>query len=142
MKTKELNKEIVNLYHNKNKNIYVEESDGKVYISDSYVVWILDKNDFIFDINAFKSCKIKSIVESVTKKELVDAIKSNQYTKENSLTLISLMNEEHAIKVNINEKYLKCFEDNCTFKVVNETSPVLVYENKILVGIIMPVKSF
>ena len=41
-----------------------------------------------------------------------------------------------------NEKYLKCFNENCTFKVVNAITPVLVYENDNLVGLICPIKKY
>lgn len=140
MKIKELNKEIIKLFYNKNKKILVEKKDGKIYITDSYVVWILNEEDFIFDINKFKTVNIKSIVDNVENKELLNAIKSNEFSKEKNVVYSKLVCED--IEVTINEKYLKCFNENCTFKVVNAITPVLVYENDNLVGLICPIKKY
>lgn len=140
MKIKELNKEIISLFYNKTKNILVEKQDGKIYVTNKYVVWILNEEDFIFDINKFKTVNIKSIVDNVENKELLNAIKSNEFSKEKNVVYSKLVCEN--MEVTINEKYLKCFNENCTFKIVNNITPVLVYENDNLVGLICPIKKY
>lgn len=140
MKIKELNKEIIKLFYDKNKKIYVQKQGDKVYISDSYVVWILNEEDFIFDVNKFKDPNIKSIIDNIQNKELINGVKSNELLKEDKDIFVNIIHDN--IKVKINEKYLKCFNENCTFKIVNDTTPVLVYENDNLVGLICPIKTY
>ncbi len=142
MKIKELNKEINNLYYSKNKNIFVEKQEDKIYITDKYVVWIISEKDFIFDIDKFKKANIKSVVDFVANKFLYEAVKSNECIKDDSLIIVSFVNKEENIKVQINEKFLKYFDKNCSFKIVDDSTPVLVYEKEELVGMITPIKTY
>lgn len=73
-------------------------------------------------------------------KDLLEGIKTGEYHKDKSLTLAIIKNEE--IKVQVNEKYLKYFNESCSFKIVNDTTPVLVYEGEELIGLICPVKNY
>ena len=140
MNIKQLNKEIINLYHNKNKKIYMDKQNEKIYITDSYAVWIISEKDFIFDTNKFKTVNIKSIIDDVESKTLLNGIKTGEYHKDKSITSVIIKSEE--LSVQINEKYLKLFNENCTFKVVNDNTPVLVYENDELVGMVCPIKTY
>ena len=139
MKIKKLNEEILKRYYKDNK-LYVEKFDDKIFISDSYCVWIINSEDFIFDINKFKAVRIFSLVNGVMDKQLLDGLLTNEYTKEGKITYRYIVHEDN--KVIIDEQHLKCFNDDCNFKIVDNHTPVLVYENEQLVGMICPIKRF
>ena len=56
---------------------------------------------------------------------------------DNKITAIKLVSENSHVW--INEKFLKDYDSNCTFKISNIKSPVFVYENEIIVGLILPI---
>lgn len=131
MKIKEINKKFMNLYF-KEKNIVYQKEDNYIYITDSYTLYKLKEEDFILNINLFKQVNLLKFLNETGYK---DSIISDELFIKDKIKLRLIYNNEYKIK--INNDYLKCF-DNPTLKIKNETSPVLVYENELLVGLICP----
>jgi len=139
MKVKKLNKELLNLYYKKDNRLYAQLVHDKVYVSDSYRVWILKNEDFMLDMNKLKTT---DLVHFFNEDGYIPAIKTNRLVQQNdSITGIYLRSEESDFEVLINIKYLDMFE-NYTLKIKGETQPVLVYEHNELVGLIVPMRTF
>ena len=139
MKVQKLNKELLNLYYKTDKKIYAQLVQDKVYVSDSYRVWILKYDDFMLDINKLKTT---DLAHFFNEDGYVPAYKTNQLVDmKNGIVGVYIKSEESDFEVLINIKYLDMFE-NYTLKIKGETQPVLVYEHNELVGLIVPMRQF
>ena len=135
MKIKEINKKFMDLYF-KGKNIVYQKEDNYIYITDSYIMYKLKEEDFILNINLFKQLDLLNFLNETDYK---DSIISDELFIKDKNKLRLIYNNDYKIK--INNDYLKYF-DNPTLKIKNETSPVLVYENDLLAGLICPIKEY
>ena len=137
MKIKKINKEFLDLYY-KNKLVAYEldEENGKVYLTDSYRMYIINYEDFIFRFDLFRNCSLKRLLNE---DEYYDAELSDTFEKINGVMCKILYVKDKIIKVN--SKYFDLF-DNYTLKAKDETSPILVYENDELKGLVMPIKEY
>ena len=138
MKVQKLNKELLNLYYKTDKKIYAQLVQDKVYVSDSYRVWILKYDDFMLDINKLKTT---DLAHFFNEDGYIPAYKENRLVERNGVIGVYLTSEEKDFEVLINQKYLDTFE-NYTLKIKGETQPVLVYEHDEVVGIIVPMRQF
>ena len=136
MKVQKLNKELLNLYYKTDKKIYAQLVQDKVYVSDSYRVWILKYDDFMLDINKLKTT---DLAHFFNEDGYIPAYKENRLVERNGVIGVYLTSEEKDFEVLINQKYLDTFE-NYTLKIKGETQPVLVYEHDEVVGIIVPMR--
>lgn len=134
MKIKEINKKFIDLYF-KGKNIACQKEDDYIYITDSYIVYKL-KEDFLLNVNLFKQVNLLKFLNETDYK---DSIISDTLFIEDKRKLRLIYNNDYKIK--INNDFLKYF-NNPILKIKNETSPVLVYENDLLVGLICPIKEY
>ena len=109
---------------------------------DRFVAYFIPVEDFIFD-----SAKISHYNEQVDWKRVIptedleDAVRTNELIKrdKNILTVFKCKN----VEVFVDEKFLKPFGKNLTYKIKikNLKYPgVLIYENEILVGYVLPVR--
>lgn len=139
MKVQKLNKELLNIYYNKDKRIYAQLVEDKVYITDSYRAWIVNKEDFILDINKMKNVDISKFFNE---DGYITAHKENRFVEMTDGTMgVYLTSDETDFEVLINKKYLDVFE-NYTLKIKGEREPVLVYEHEELVGLVLPMRTF
>lgn len=139
MKVQKLNKELLNLYYKKNTKLCVQLVDDKVYVTDSYRMWILKYDDFMLDINKLKTV---NLVQLINEDGYVLGYKTNQLLDMKDWTVgVYIKSEEQDFEVLINQKYLDMFE-NYTLKIKSEYAPVLVYEKDELVGLIVPMRKF
>lgn len=139
MKVQKLNKELLNLYYKKDKRIYAQKVDGKVYVTDSFRAWIFKEEDFILDINKMKEV---DLTKFFNEDDYITAHKENRLVEMKDGIIGSyLTSDEEDFEVLINSKYLDVFE-NYTLKIKSETSPVLVYECEELVSLIVPMRQY
>ena len=139
MKVQKLNKELLNLYYKTDKKIYAQLVQDKVYVSDSYRVWILKYDDFMLDINKLKTT---DLAHFFNEDGYVPAYKTNQLVDmKNGIVGVYIKSEESDFEALINQKYLDTFE-KYTLKIKSEIQPVLVYEHDELVGLIIPMRQY
>jgi hypothetical protein len=109
-------------------------------IEDGTVVYLIKEKDFVIDLSKWENTAPISI-KNITKE--ADNAKYAQMTYERRVipgtkeTIARIANDtEHAW---VNEKYLKMFDRDANFQIINRKSPVFVYENIELVGVVLPV---
>lgn len=136
MKVIKLNKELLNLYYKKDEKIYAQLVHDKVYVTDSYRVWILKYDDFMLDMNKLKTT---DLVHFFNEDGYVEGMMTSKYIKIDNILGVQVIDSEGLIDVTINSKYLDMFE-NYTLKIKDKHQPVLVYENEEPVGLILPMR--
>lgn len=106
--------------------------------TDGFVMYLIPEKDFIFD-------KVKLNRAPTDVKRLIntqgyeDAVRSNESIAADKKTLAIFKNDN--VEVFVNLKLLKAFDNRTsTYKIKSPQTPVLVYENNILVGFVMPTK--
>ena len=121
------------------------EDGNKIYIICGSHFYILEKYFFFLDyemlvnkVGELQSNTIQNILKGADKSE--DGYKTDQLIHIEAIkgNGVFLKSEKH--EVVINEKLLNNFDKNCTFQLSGELSPVYVYEDCVLVGVIMPIK--
>ena len=139
MKIQKINKNLLDTYY-KNKILYYQKLDDVCYVTDSYIAYKLPANEFMLDTEKLKNRTFNYLFDDY---DYVDGIETKTYEelKVNNKKLLGVIikNEEKNLEVIVNKKYLELFEDY-TLKIMNEVSPVLVYEKGIIVGLILPIK--
>lgn len=138
MKIKKINKEFLDLYY-KGKTIAYEfdEENGKVYLTDTYRMFVINYEDFIFRFDLFRTASLKQFNED---EGYIDGIVTNTiYSDDINTRLIT--NSDNTLNITINEKYLDLF-DNPTVKIKSEDKPVLIYENDVFVGLVLPIRRY
>lgn len=139
MKVTKLNKELLNLYYKTDKKIYAQIVHDKVYVTDSFRVWILKYDDFMLDMNKLKTT---DLAHFFNEDGYIPAYKENRLVEMKDGTIgVYLTSEEEDFEVLIDKKYLDIFE-NYTLKIKGEHEPVLVYEHDELVGLVLPMRQF
>lgn len=138
MKVQKLNKELLNLYYKNNKRIYAHKVDDKVYVTDSYRMWILKEKDFILDIN---KCKATDLTKLFNEDGYETAIKTNELVEMDKCVGVYVTDQINSIRVLVNQKYFDLFE-NYTLKVKDDKSVLLVYEHDELAGVVTPMKVY
>lgn len=141
MKINKINKEFLDLYYKK-KLIACEIDDyyGKVYLTDSYRLFILNIEDLALKLQLFRTCNLKKLLDDTGYEDgiITNGLVETETSKE-KFTIRIIKNDN--ITVNVNDKYLKLF-DNPKVKIKDDHSPVLIYENDELVGLILPIKEY
>lgn len=141
MKIQKINKNLLDTYY-KNKILYYQKLDNICYVTDSYIAYKLPANEFMLDTKKLKTCNINYLFDDYDYAIGVET-KTYEEMKANNKKLLGVIikNEEKNLEVIVNKKYLELFEDY-TLKIKSEVSPVLVYEKGIIVGLIMPMRSY
>lgn len=109
---------------------------------DGYRVFIMDKKDFIFDTEILMRGKtLVDFTKSLPKDGYKPAHKTDELRAFNCVrakeTAVKIANSTSYVW--INAQYLKPYDSkDVTFEIVDQKRPVLVYEEGILVGFILP----
>lgn len=138
MKVSKINKEFLNLYYKKKLIACDIDYDiGKVYITDGYRLYIINIEDMALNFQLFKPVSLKQLVDDT---DYVDGIITNTiYNDKDNYRLIS--GKDNLLDIKVNDKFLDLFDDP-EVKIKDNKSPVLIYENNEIVGLIMPVKEY
>lgn len=116
------------------------EYGSKYWITNGYVAFAFNKEDFIFNPNVFKPFNIIPALEKAKRISTVHAVSDSYKTIRNDLTLVKLVSADKT-PVFVNKSYLDMFAKECTFRVSNPLEPVVVvspYDE--VCGIILPVR--
>lgn len=107
-----------------------------VTVNGHYMVLMNDK-DFPFNFEKIKvnDLNIKQFLNFDFKEAYLS---SNIKIIEGKKECVEIKNDSH--KVYINRKYLEFFDKTCTFKIDGATRPVYVYEDDVMVGLILPIR--
>ncbi len=114
--------------------------DQFIYLTlDGHKMYKIHNNDFYIDLRKALSDKIPlTNPRKFFNEDCYEvAEKTSEMRQVKKFTVVKIANEKKHAWINVN--YLKDFESDCTFKIVNKKSGVLVYENGTVVGLILPV---
>lgn len=138
MKIKKINKEFLDLYYKKKLIAYeLDHDNGKVYLTDSYRLYIINMEDMALNFQLFKPVSLKKLIDDT---DYIDGIITNTiYNDNDNYRLIT--GKDNLLNIKVNDKYLDLF-DNPEVKIKDNKSPVLVYENNEIVGLVMPIKEY
>lgn len=134
MKVRKINEEFLKIYY-RNEKIYYEKYEDHILLSDSYRIYKIKNDDCILDLTKFKEINLHNLLDR--QDYVIGNITDNII--DGKIKLRKIITEHFDLYVNDN--YLKLF-DNPVVKVKSDDSPVLVYENDIIVGLILPIKKF
>lgn len=145
MDIKNIHIDIVRLCFQKNKDkLYYGKYDGRRVLSIGGILfYIFNEDELLFDVGKIAvlpgGMDLTAIIRRYEEKA-VEATLTNELTVHNNWTCRKLINGTN--EAWINDAYLKRFDpkNNLSFKIINKTNPVLVYENGILVGLIFPIR--
>ena len=121
----------------KEEKSFYYEKDNNIYLSDSYSIAIIPRDEFILD----KSKMIEVNLEMFFQRLDLDKYKdiSDWVSKEN---LIYLYDKENN-KVTIDKKYMKLFINHrLKINIEKVNNPVLCYDEEKIVGIILPIREY
>ena len=142
MKLKNINADIVKAHGNDSRlmvGYYDTEHIGITY--DGVAMYILKTDDFLFDtVKLLRGREATSQIPRVINDALdgaLDAVLTGVMIAQNKKTLYELKTEKFSVY--IDGKFLRNFDKVCTFKCTSPKSPVVVYEEKNLAGVILPV---
>lgn len=136
MNYKMLNKKFIDILYSKNKKLYVGESDNENYIlSDSYISWVIPKNEFMLDIEKIKYANLSNLLEEPNvlymKAEDTNRI---QVLNDKMMKIFKTYNEN---EIYVNNEMLKDFKGNLTYEIsVNESILRILEDNK-TIGYVM-----
>lgn len=120
--------------------IYGMDKDHVYITQDRCVAFKIPADKFLIDLS--KALPKKIPIADFDKKffydrDSEDAVKTNEIRNISGGHVVKIANNKTFAWVN--EKYLKDFDKDCMFKIVAPKSPVFVYEEDEIVGLIMPV---
>ncbi len=138
MKLSKINKEFIDLYYKKKLVAYeFDEENGKVYLTDSYRMFIINYEDFIFRFDLFRNVSLKKLCDDTNYQEGI--ITNTLCVDKYNMRIIT--DKDNLLNIKVNDKYLELF-DNPEVKVLGEDKPVLIYEKGEIVGLILPIKVY
>ncbi len=136
MKVRKINKEFLNLYYKKKLIAYeIDYDKGKVYITDSYRLYIINIEDMALNFQIFKTASLKQFIDD---SGYVDGIITNTIYNDNYRLITG---KDNLLNIQVNDKFLDNF-DEPEVKVLNENKPVLIYEKGELVGLVLPIREY
>ena len=136
MKIGKINKEFLDLYYKK-KLIAYEVYEDKVYLTDSYRLFVMNVEDCILDLSKFKNVPLVKLCNDFGYQDGI--ITNTLYKDKYNIRLIT--GKDNLLNIKVNDKYLELFDDP-DIKVIADNKPVLIYEKGELVGLIVPIKEY
>ena len=136
MKISKINKEFLDLYYKK-KLIAYEVYEDKVYLIDSYRLFVMNVDDCILDLSKFKNVSLVKLCNDFGYQDGI--ITNTLYKDKYNMRLIT--GKDNLLNIKVNDKYLELFDDP-DIKVIADNKPVLIYEKGELVGLILPIKEY
>lgn len=136
MKISKINKEFLDLYYKK-KLIAYEVYEDKVYLTNSYRLFVMNVDECILDLSKFKNVPLVKLCNDFGYQDGI--ITNTLYKDKYNMRLIT--SKDNLLNIKVNDKDLELF-DNPEVKVIADNKPVLVYEKGELVGLIVPIKEY
>jgi len=134
---KQLDKNINKYYFDlltKNKKVFYSIKDDKVYLSDSYMINIINKDNLLLNLEQFNYVDLTKFIEELDFSKY--DIYTDWYLKDN---LACLINDN--INVKLDKKYFKLYYGNF-FYITGDIKPIIVKSEDEIIGIILPMKVY
>lgn len=132
--SKDINKYYFNLLL-KGDKVFYTIIDDKIYLSDSYIISIINKDDFLLNIEKLINVDLRIFFNKLNEFDYRNI--KTWYAHEDIISLL----DDNNYKVNINKKYFKLYHD-MSFKIFENIKPVIVYNNDEIIGLILPIKVY
>ena len=108
-------------------------------VTNGSFMWLIPEEAFIFDKTKItQGKKFIDVKRLIPIRDFEDATLSNEKIIDGKNVIGKLKSENHTVY--FDEKLLKPFGKNLTFKVINPVNPILIYTDNILLGCILPLK--
>lgn len=126
----------------KGANWFIQMTDKEALVLTKYQMYIIELKDFLLKFNSLIDCGVKVLTSA--KEMLKGADDAKPATKTgikkqcDKYLCIELKVDDELVYVD--EKLLKYYDKSAEFEATNSTSPVYIYEDDILVGMVLPVK--
>lgn len=121
----------------KGKNVYQKIINGKVLLSDSYMLSILDYEKSLIGLNYCKNAELDLFIKRLFEKEENYKVVENIIPDLIESDLVHLKSGD--LDVIINKKYFTIYKKQ-VFKIESDIKPVLIYNQHELIGFILPIK--
>ena len=134
---KQLDKNINKYYFDlltKNKKVFYSIKDDKVYLSDSYMINIINKDNLLLSLEHFNYVDLTKFIEELDFSKYDNC--TDWYLKDNLACLIS-----DNINVKLDKKYFKLYYGNL-FYITGDIKPIIVKSEDEIIGIILPMKVY
>lgn len=137
---KKLNNYLIGLLM-KDKKVYYGEHEDKIILSDSYALWILEKDKIFINL------QLCVFVPEFYKKFIPDDYNyfygyvTDTIQITNKCDLRNIINKDENIDIQFDNKYYKLWKD-VNFKIISDNKPILIYIDEEINGLILPVKRF
>lgn len=119
------------------KRTYIDSVDDKYIITDSYCIYLINKDDLFLNPSKFKEVNIKHFLEKTPELEFKDSgiVKDKKYM---------IFKSESGEEKTINKELLTPFDLNkCTFKSSEDKREMLyIYSFGELVGAVLPIITY
>ena len=132
-----LNKKFIDILYLKNKKLYIGESDQDNYIlTDSYISWVIPKNEFILNMEKIKYANLSSLLEEPNVLYM-KAEDTGRMQVENEITM-RIFKTYNDNEIYVNNEMLKDFKgSNISYEIsVNESILRILEDNK-TIGYVM-----
>jgi hypothetical protein len=132
------------LQKHKPVKITYQQINNNVWISsDGFVIYAIPIRFFILDVENFERppvVSIKPLLDTTGYKECYPTNQKRIMEKCTAVVLKLDTGDVHDTEVFIDERLLKNFDKSATFRSKSQLSPVHVYENGELVGVVCPLR--
>lgn len=144
MNMKKINKFILDEFGKSDgTTLQVGEYEDKIFVSNGFVGFLIDKDKFIFDTDKIttrmkmREAHIKGIFEDINH---VDAPVSGEIKLVGKSEMIGISAEDQKTTAYVNRKYLNFFDKAHTYKINGKANPIIVYEEDKAIAVIVPVR--
>ena len=100
-------------------------------------IFFLDYEKLVDEVGEVQSHTIQNILKGIDKSE--QGYRTDQLIYIPSIKGNGVILKSEKYEVVVNEKLLKNFDKNCTFHLSGVLSPVYIYEDCVLAGVILPI---
>lgn len=130
---KDINKYYFNLLLKREK-VFYSIKDDKVYLSDKYIISIINKDDLLINIEQLNCVDLTTFINKV---DIDNYTKLKDWYIKDKISC--LFNDEY--KVNISKKYLELYYGK-DFYIYKENQPVIVKIEDDIIGFLLPIKEY
>lgn len=141
MKLAKIFKELISSWDKKLNTVRYGIEDGYVYlVPDGCRMFKIPEDDFIIDMRiAFPSLVPLTNPNRMFNAEGTEEAKRSSILRitEKKTTVVKIVGEKSSAWVNV--KFLDYFEGEVTYRISTPKAPVFVFENGVIVGLVLPV---
>lgn len=135
---------IKDVLSNKSANWFIQRTDTEVILFTKFQIYLFDHKDFLLKYSKLVDAGVKELTTAKNILNSADnakpAHKTGVIREIGTSKCLELKVEGSDELVYLDEKLLKHYDKKSEFEATDHKSPVFIYENDILVGVVLPVK--